>query len=541
MLQLKNIKIKVRLPLFVVLATLLPLIVLSIFIMQINSTALRTNFNQILDNQAESSVRYVTDAYENQISGLIYSAKLKMYPDYLEALASGSVAETTIQDMEDHIEEQQAVSVATSNRLTNIFLLNKEGNVVACPDSLSIGKSFVKRESFINVMAGEEPAMDIILENGQREALIGYPVKNSAEETIGVIVRQVTLSELDNYVMDLKIGENGYVFILDNHGELLSYSNQNLPNEFITSKALQDFSEKIKKNELTEGKGSLSYSVESGSVVAEYNVSNNTGWTVVAAIPESEIIQSSNKANNTVRLTILVAGMISLIMGLLFVRSLIKPMNDLVGKIDDVADGKLDHLDAYKGKDEIAQIYDAVNTMAHNLEVSYKKLNYAATTDILTGITNRNGIYEIMDREFENSGQAVMLLDLDGFKSVNDSYGHDYGDDVLISVAEILKSVENDVTHVSRLGGDEFLIYVTAYRGRRDVLKVGQKICDDINNIKSAIGKAINISASIGISFSDDKDQNSRSLIKKADIAMYEIKKGGKNGVGIFDNRRELF
>ena len=129
-----------------------------------------------------------------------------------------------------------------------------------------------------------------------------------------------------------------------------------------------------------------------------------------------------------------------------------------------------------------------------------------------------------------------MLLDLDGFKNVNDSYGHDFGDAVLVSVANILKSFQDKHIYQARLGGDEFLIFISHFDKPDMVECLGQKIFEEISNIKTAIGKPISISVSIGIAFSDENDFDKQNLIKKADLAMYKVKRNGKSGVLVFND-----
>ncbi|MEA4875683.1 GGDEF domain-containing protein [Anaerorhabdus sp.] len=179
--------------------------------------------------------------------------------------------------------------------------------------------------------------------------------------------------------------------------------------------------------------------------------------------------------------------------------------------------------------------------MTDNLSQSYQRLEESAKTDILTLLPNRNAIYSVMDNLFNTQeNQACILLDLDGFKNVNDCFGHDHGDDVLISVAKVLRSEVKENVYISRLGGDEFLIFISKYESKEEVFSLANAILEKVNNISVALDKSIYISASLGIAFIDDKDENKSRLIKKADLAMYSVKSKSKSGVEVYQGNPSI-
>ncbi|MEG0734241.1 GGDEF domain-containing protein, partial [Anaerorhabdus sp.] len=195
----------------------------------------------------------------------------------------------------------------------------------------------------------------------------------------------------------------------------------------------------------------------------------------------------------------------------------------------------------YNGKDEFKLVCDNVNQMTDNLSHSYQRLEESAKTDILTLLPNRNAIYNVMDNLLNTQeNQACILLDLDGFKYINDSLGHDYGDDVLISVAKVLRSEATETVHISRLGGDEFLLFISNYENKENVMMIAESILNKINSITTAIDKSVQVSASLGISFIDTLDNNKSQLIKKADLAMYAVKTKAKSGIEIYKEEFSL-
>jgi diguanylate cyclase (GGDEF)-like protein len=163
----------------------------------------------------------------------------------------------------------------------------------------------------------------------------------------------------------------------------------------------------------------------------------------------------------------------------------------------------------------------------------------AAEVDLLTGLANRRGMEIGIDRsirlaESEGVEFGVMLLDLDGFKAVNDTYGHAAGDTVLQVVGQRLDSVlrrANDL--VARLGGDEFTVVVFDSRRHPDLLaQIGNNILKQLAlPIPLDATSQAHIGASIGIASFPGDGQTREQLINAADAAMYAVKRSGKNGI----------
>ncbi len=127
---------------------------------------------------------------------------------------------------------------------------------------------------------------------------------------------------------------------------------------------------------------------------------------------------------------------------------------------------------------------------------------------------------------------AVMFLDLDGFKDVNDSYGHDAGDEVLREVARRLRSILRETDTAARVGGDEFILIITELHAREDAAEIARKAIQAISQPIFVRELRIRVGTSVGVSFFPGDADSVDSLVKLADEAMYRVKKGGKNGFG---------
>lgn len=161
-----------------------------------------------------------------------------------------------------------------------------------------------------------------------------------------------------------------------------------------------------------------------------------------------------------------------------------------------------------------------------------------AEVDSLTKIANRHAITSYIDKIFENNpligGYALLFLDLDGFKHVNDTYGHLMGDNLLVYVADCITKRLRKGDMVARLGGDEFLVLLKNIYNVNEASAVGRKLIEAISDKIVLSGIEVQVTASIGISMYTTSIHNTEDFIKTADDAMYRAKRGGKNKFVIY-------
>jgi diguanylate cyclase len=155
----------------------------------------------------------------------------------------------------------------------------------------------------------------------------------------------------------------------------------------------------------------------------------------------------------------------------------------------------------------------------------------ASLHDRLTGLPNRALFYDRLEHGLEQAKRhgwnlAVMFLDLDKFKQINDEYGHDIGDKVLLTIANRLKQNTRSNDTICRFGGDEFLYLLIEVKNEHEVLKIIKKLIKTIELPCDDIGPNLIVKASIGISLFPKNADNLEDLIKYADEAMYAAKQG---------------
>tara|TARA_R110002050_G_scaffold1244_4_gene8711 strand:- start:142559 stop:144253 length:1695 start_codon:yes stop_codon:yes gene_type:complete len=182
----------------------------------------------------------------------------------------------------------------------------------------------------------------------------------------------------------------------------------------------------------------------------------------------------------------------------------------------------------------------ARSDMEHKLFKSYTKTKELAEKDSLTGLANRYFFDESLKLDIANnlrSGEtvALLLIDLDHFKFVNDNYGHDVGDQLLIDVVNRIKLCLRGSELFSRLGGDEFAITLTNLKSATDASHIAKRILTEFDTPFEIGDLSIKSSVSIGISINPLDAMNAKELFKYADIAMYRAKKMGRNQFSFFE------
>ena len=174
-------------------------------------------------------------------------------------------------------------------------------------------------------------------------------------------------------------------------------------------------------------------------------------------------------------------------------------------------------------------------------EAAQKQVQFLAYYDQLTGLPNRILLHDRLTSALNAARPAgkkvaVLFLDLDRFKNINDSLGHSVGDMLLEEVARRLKQYVRDQDTVGRVGGDEFLITLSGLDDVRDANVIAERILKAMTADFTRQGQLCNISCSIGISLFPEHGNDAKTLIKNADAAMYSAKESGRNRVRFFAN-----
>lgn len=189
--------------------------------------------------------------------------------------------------------------------------------------------------------------------------------------------------------------------------------------------------------------------------------------------------------------------------------------------------------------------YIAIFSDITSLKENDKKIHFYANHDALTGLPNRFQFEYQLSNAIEEAKRnkqkvGVMLIDLDKFKEVNDTYGHNVGDIMLQSVAKRLKDTIRGEDILARIGGDEFVVIAKGIKEPQDILTLAAKLQKAIHAPIIIESKSFFMTLSLGIALYPDHGKKAEEIIKNADVAMYEVKESGRDGFVLFNQEMSL-
>lgn len=210
-------------------------------------------------------------------------------------------------------------------------------------------------------------------------------------------------------------------------------------------------------------------------------------------------------------------------------------------------------IDAF-GEEEVKLLEELANDLAYGIqtlrtrvehEAAEKQLEFLAHHDILTGLPNRLLLRDRFDQataqaDRDQSGVAVLFLDLDNFKQVNDTLGHNYGDQLLVHVVERLRGCLRDADTISRQGGDEFVVLLPHLCDTADIGAIAHNIIEVFADPFEIESYSINTTFSVGISLYPDDGREFDTLLRNADTALYQAKDSGRDTYRFFSEKMNM-
>jgi diguanylate cyclase (GGDEF)-like protein len=216
------------------------------------------------------------------------------------------------------------------------------------------------------------------------------------------------------------------------------------------------------------------------------------------------------------------------------VADLMRPVNSLRQGVQKLQAGDFGHRVDVVRRDELGEVAVAFNGMAAALEDSHQSLKYRATHDALTGLANRAGLTERLAAWFEQDGGnrprsvGLLFIDIDDFKDVNDSLGHEGGDALLVQLAGRLRASVRGQDLVARLGGDEFAVVLLGDEGPPATESVIERIYEAVSEPFTVGDLSLTVSLSMGVAQRTGQTAELTELLREADSAMYRAKHTGK-------------
>lgn len=519
---------------FAVLAIIL-ILVISIIIGQRSIDEVQSEIGQSLSEVAyimgENLDQYMWSRY-GEVAVLSELAEIKKQQDF-----------SNVENLLDRLKERIP-------SFSWVGLTNKEGVVIASTDGILRGVDISSRpvytEALEEVFIGdvhEAVLLAGLLPNPTGEEMkfvdISTPVYDSNNQFIGVLATHLSwewVEEVEESLRNtLQNRSNIELFIISENSNVILGPEEMLGNTL----DLQSLDQAAKNKEgwvletWEDGKQYLT-----GYVFADgYKDYPGLNWTILVRQPVEVAYAPAKELLIYFIFTGLVLVTLFALAGWYLAGRITYPLKKITSVANHLREGKMVEIPKYKGITEIEILTDSLRNLVTNLtkkETELEKMEGVAYYDNLTGLPNRNALEHYLERETKhNESLTILYIDLDGFKAVNDTLGHDAGDQLLIEVGSRLKKNVREEELVSRMGGDEFVIVLTS---ANDPIKngkiVGERMISMVNKPYDINGEIVTVGCSVGGAVWT-KNDNISDVIRLADQALYEVKRTGKNKVSL--------
>ena len=371
-------------------------------------------------------------------------------------------------------------------------------------------------------------------------------VLNAQGELQGVVATDLSLKRLNEFVRRLSVSSNAVAFIIEPNGELIASSRSpNIaarPDGSSARISAADSDNELQRAAYTQVKawGDAGRPIDSAisqrftgpngeaAEVAFDRVRDDAGldWIIVVAVPRSDFMQGVTANVERTALIGILGALVAMVLGLRIVGWVGRDIKRLTQAAQEVGEGRMDvPLDVHR-KDEIGVLANTFRQMQQRLR-----------TDVLTGLGNRDVMLRSITSRIENSRRtgdsmsfAVLFVDLNNFKMINDRFGHDAGDRVLIEVGRRLLKATRAGDCVARYAGDEFLLMISDVPSRQAAERVRQHVEDVLREPLAiadlpSLGEGTLASGAIGLAFYPDDGESADELIRFSDHEMYERKR----------------
>jgi diguanylate cyclase (GGDEF)-like protein len=453
-----------------------------------------------------------------------------------------------------------------------ITLYNGRNEIIASSDPALIGADTASELTLNNISATKSvvvgaDGLKAITEGGRTVYAmeIGSPILDPASGNIlGYIISTIRASYFRDFLSSITVGESGYALLLDSNGRIIYHPKAELIGTVIASERLSQIVNGYHMGQAAES-GSFEYFYDNANQAFGYKILPGVNWVLLVKQDISDI-----KSVTNIMLSLLtLVCMILLIVIIIFANTLSKKFSTPIIALRDAmrtaSDGNLTVQSYIKSNNEFGELSKNFNKMLHIIKTNYEDLEsmheellsneeqlrsnydhieFLAYHDTLTNLPNKLAFLDYVNAVLVSSSpeeriHAVYFVDLDNFKTVNDTLGHEYGDSLLIKTAQILTSIIGTNGMLARAGGDEFLLFCENIPSKESAVEFASHIIEVFRNPLDLEGEIVYVSMSIGISLYPENGISPNALIKNSDIAMYKSKDTGKNKFTLFDKKME--
>ena len=525
------------------LLTTLTLVVAGLWLLAARVTSvMHDELEQLLAAHMDSTVDYVARDLDTKIQ-----LRLDMMAEIAEDITPALLADPV--RLEAELKDQNAPK---SLFPSGIYAANAQGVIVAEQVALKgrLGGLIKDRPYFTDTMAAGRPMI-----GEPRLGQVAYkpivpltaPLKDARGRVIGVLAAAMypADSNLFGLLEAAKLGKSGYFVVMSpRHNLIVSATDQQRVMQPLPAVGVNPLLDRRLQGGY-EGPG-ISLTSQGIETFTVSRTMKTTGWIVLAGVPTQEAFAPIT----TLKRQVYVAALILTVVMVLVLRYVLvrqwAPIEEAGLRIRRMTEGKEPFEPLPVGRqDEIGALVGDVNQLIVWRKMAEHQMEYLAHHDALTGLPNRILVQDRFNQaraQADRAGSkvALLFLDLDNFKTINDSLGHTVGDVLLKQIAARLAECVRDTDTISRQGGDEFLIVLPALQHTDDAAPVLGKLLERLREPLVVDGHELSTSVSIGIGIYPDDGPDFDTLLKKSDTAMYRAKGAGRNAYRYFDEQMNV-
>lgn len=401
----------------------------------------------------------------------------------------------------------------------SVVQFNKKVQAGTRLQSETIKKALTIKKPFIS-----EPYIDA---SGQLIVLISSPIFDGTGKYQGLIAGTIYLESDGNLINHTLYGDaNGSnVYVVDRSGHIIFHPDSNRINEDVSKNAV------VQKVMQRKSGAAKVVNSDGKEYFTGYTYEENTGWGIISETPTSVLDKPIRDLFNKIILQSLPLLLLILFVAGVLTNNLSKPLNKLAKFSEDAIRHKGTSV-PFTSLNIKSNIYE-VRQLYYHVKNYFQLLNNQIQLDGLTGLANRR-TFDLVIKDWvdQKIPFTMIMVDIDRFKKVNDTYGHLAGDDVLKYLSSMIDNISGEDILCFRYGGEEFGILLKG-ENVESAFKVAEQLRVKVAETPSPTGEPITIS--LGISTSQDQDQHPEVIIKRADSALFKSKTDGRNRTSIYN------
>ncbi|RYG89249.1 MAG: diguanylate cyclase [Alphaproteobacteria bacterium] len=458
--------------------------------------------------------------------------------------ARRTLLRTAVQRVEAELRlSQQAVGLlanqaSLNGQFSSVFLLDAGGKVVAGLETpKAVGQVATGLDGQLDELftSGAGTTARALLSGNERlpALFILEPVRDEGGTIRYVLAGGIDLggADISGQLDAATIGRRGYLYVVDLNGTILHHPDKRRINELADSS-----SEELRTALLGFEGWREGTDVDGEPALLGYKRLRAVPWIVAAVCPIDDAYADATQAQTAALFTASLVAITTAVAGLFLALRLLRPFDELHGRVREIVQGEADVevLDT-NCEDEIGALGQAFLTITRKCAAAEDRLARLAFTDALTGIANRRMLEEALAHVIARGRRvghmvAVAYLDIDRFKSINDTMGHMAGDAILVEFAARLKTAVRSHDTVARFAGDEFMIVFDGVTGVAETEEAARRILGCFKAPFTYGSRSLRVTTSIGIALQRPETMGSAmELIARADAALYRAKRGGRN------------